>query len=60
MELLSDIMIVFFYGEFLVQNATIDMSVLFSVWQSYFSSLFAIIGHLFDGNHLIGIGVACL
>lgn len=50
----------FFYGEFLVQNATIDMSVLFSVWQSYFSSLFAIIGHLFDGNHLIGIGVACL
>lgn len=27
---------------------------------SYFSSLLAIVGHLFDGHHLIGVGVTCL
>lgn len=36
------------------------MCELSSVWQSYFSSLFAVIGHLFDGHHLIGVGVTCL
>lgn len=53
-------MIDIFLQEFLVLDAEIGMYVLFSVWCSYFSSLFAIIGHLFDGHHLIGIGVACL
>lgn len=27
---------------------------------SYFGSLLAIIGHLFDGHHLVGVGVTCL
>lgn len=65
MKTLSDVMIVFFvcfflYSEFLVQNAKIGVCELFSVWLPYFSSLFAIIGHLFDGHHLIGVGVTCL
>lgn len=44
----------------LVLKAKFGTAVWFCVWESYFSSLLAIVGHLFDGHHLIGIGVTCL